>query len=615
MPLQSKQEAHGANALSLPFDSYAQVLRMLMPPINRVGFYDASGNALWSSDGVEEPEFRMHLDLVLARFTAEDDDEQPSAYAAVDQAEPIYLFAIRDDAQKLLGAIGLVCRELPASTAYRRREHVEKMLNPLIEIITHGWRAQAAQPATAAGTAAKKPTAPAPIMAVTPEPSSLPAILRRSLALATRSLDGAFGAAIAAERPFTLTHRLSLDESDLAVNSAIDTVRNGVLKYMRVRSGPLVSNQVSTGSPNRLPYKLLALPLRAGGAQLAAALIVFRAKTAPDFGSDDIALLAQIAAQVPAAMLSEWISGTSAAPSAEASSVETSAPSGADARVPPVLSAPATPRPDAAPIVDGPPKIVSISAARTAMTMDERVRLALRDNNFDLYVQKIAPLHDAQRATRYEVLLRMTDGLHLYTPKSFFAAAEQHELMPDVDEWVVRELLRTLRSRATSIRTKFWEFSINLSAQTMLTDRFSDSLLGELRMSPIPPGTLTFEVSEGDAIEHQYSLSLLANRLRDAGCRLALDNCRAGLRTFDTLRKWPVTCVKIDGSLVRNIATNFRYENQVRQMARMAHGLGIETVAECVENESVRERLLNMEIDYVQGFHFGQPQPLSTLFQ
>jgi EAL domain-containing protein (putative c-di-GMP-specific phosphodiesterase class I) len=612
MPLQSKQENHGANAPSLPFDCYAQVLRMLMPPINRVGFYDAGGNALWSSDGVEEPEFRMHLDLVLARFRSEP-DEQPGTYAAVDQAEPIYLFAIRDDDQKLLGAVGLVCRELPASTAYRRREHVEKMLNPLIEIVSHGWRAQSAR--AAAPIAANKQAAAAPIMGVTPEPTPLPALLRRSLALATRSLDGAFGAAIAAERPFTLTHRVSLDESDLAVNSAIDTVRNGVLKYMRVRSGPLVSNQVSIGSPNRLPYKLLALPLRSGGAQLAAALVIFRPRNAPDFGSDEIALLAQIVAQVPAAMLSEWTSATSVGEPAPAPSATTSRTATREA---PVLSTPAAPRApaaDPAPIVDDPPKIVSISAARAAMTMDERVRLALRDNNFDLYVQKIAPLHDAQRATRYEVLLRMTDGLHLYAPKSFFAAAEEHELMPDVDEWVVRELLRTLRARATAIRTKFWEFSINLSAQTMLTDRFSDSLLGELRMSPIPPGTLTFEVSEGDAIEHQYSLSLLANRLRDAGCRLALDNCRAGLRTFDTLRKWPVACVKIDGSLVRNVATNFRYENQVRQMARMAHGLGIETVAECVENESIRERLLNMEIDYVQGFHFGQPQPLSTLFQ
>jgi EAL domain-containing protein (putative c-di-GMP-specific phosphodiesterase class I) len=588
MPLQSTHSAHGANALTLPFESYAQVLRMLMPPINRVGFYDAHGESLWVSDGVEEPEFRMHLDLVLARFSSNPEPTQ-RAYGATEQAEPMFVFPIRGEQQRLLGAVGLVCRELPTSTAYRRCEHVEKLLNPLIEIITHGWRAQFAKPATQA-VSAKHPAAA--MLSVAPEPSTLPAILRRTIALATRSLDGAFGAVIAADRPFTLTHRVSLEESDLAINAVLDTVRNGVIKYMRARTGPLLSNQASTGGPHRLPYKLLALPLRTGGAQLAAAVIVFRAKNAPDFNSDDIALLAQIVAQVPAALLSEW------APAATASNA--------------IGAKPATTTgthtgPDAA-------KIVNLAAARTAMTMDERLRLALREGNFDLYAQKIAPLHDTQRATRFEVLLRLSDGSHLYTPRSFFAAAEKHELLPDIDRWVVREILKTLRARAISIRTRGWEFAINISAQTLLTDRISDLLLSELRTSPIPPGTLSIEVSECDAIEHQYSLGLLATRLRDAGCRLVLDNCCAGLRTFDTIRRWPVNCVKIDGSLVRHIATNYRYETQVRQMAKMARGLGIETVAECVESESVRERLLNMDIDYVQGFHFGEPQPLRTLF-
>src|SRR5690606_130110 len=131
---------------------------------------------------------------------------------------------------------------------------------------------------------------------------------------------------------------------------------------------------------------------------------------------------------------------------------------------------------------------------------------------------------------------RMTDGIHLYTPSMFFGAAEASELMPDVDQWVIRELMSTLRKRAVALRTKCWEFSINIAAQTLLTDHFSEYVVNELKNSSIPAGLLVFEVAESDAIEHQYSLSILAKRLHDVGCRLALDNCRGGLRTFDSAR-------------------------------------------------------------------------------
>jgi Amt family ammonium transporter len=72
--------------------------------------------------------------------------------------------------------------------------------------------------------------------------------------------------------------------------------------------------------------------------------------------------------------------------------------------------------------------------------------------------------------------------------------------------------------------------------------------------------------------------------------------------------------LKIDGSLIRNIVTSYRYETQVRAVAEMAREMRIETVAECVESEGIRERLIGMGIDYAQGFHCGKPQPLRTLF-
>lgn len=615
---QLKEAAAGASAI--PFASYGQLVRMLMPAIHRVGFYDPRGRSLWVSEGVEEPEFRMHLDLVLARFGVQrPDHDGPDAYGATDQPEPIYIFPIRDSNQALLGAVGLLCRELPSTAAYRRFEHVERLLQPLLDIIGHGWRAHVqsggqlareSKIATLASSAAK-PDSETP----------LPAVLRRTLALATRSLNCAFGAVIAAEKAFTLNHRVSPEESDLAINSAIDIVRAGVLKYMRVRNEPLMSNAVGAGRSHQLPYKVLALPLRAGPIRLAAALIIFRDKNAPDFNGADLASLAQITTQIPASMLSELLQQRTA-PS------EPAAPPIAQADRPSLITSPAreidqpTPSPPARLIAPPAPvsttnvqhKIIHI-APPASLSMEDRIRLALGEGGFDLYVQRIAPLRDKERAERFEILLRMKDGDTLYTPQTFFAAAEASDLMPDLDHWVVRELMTTLRKRAATLRTTCWEFSVNIAAQTLLTDRFSEYVVAELKRSSIPAGLLVFEIAECDAIEHQYSLSILAKRLHGVGCRIALDNCRAGLRTFETVRKWPITCMKIDGSLVRNLVSNCRYESQVRAVAKMANALGIETVAECVENELTRDKLLEMEIDYAQGFYLGRPAPLNALFR
>ena len=132
MPSRPQLKTSGVNASAMPFASYAQVLRMLMPPAHRVGFYDAKGHALWVSDGVEEPEFRMHLDLVLARFAAHRPEEMAGPYSAIELPEPIYVFPIRDSTGNLLGAVGLLCRSLPEGTAYRRPEHVDRLLAPLL---------------------------------------------------------------------------------------------------------------------------------------------------------------------------------------------------------------------------------------------------------------------------------------------------------------------------------------------------------------------------------------------------------------------------------------------------------------------------------------------------
>src|SRR5687768_3978023 len=209
---------------SAPYASYAQIVRMLLPLTGKVSFYDERGQALWISDGLEEPELRMHVEILLNRCANEDPSETPVDYSASDQGQPTYVFPIRNQRRTLVGAMALVFRDLPANTTYRRVETVERLLAPVLEILSHAWHAKLEAEIPVLEPHADRPQPPA-IEGSIDGPTPLPALLRRTLALSTHRLQCAFGAFVVTDRPFTLSHRASPDESDLAMNAAIEAVR------------------------------------------------------------------------------------------------------------------------------------------------------------------------------------------------------------------------------------------------------------------------------------------------------------------------------------------------------------------------------------------------------
>jgi ammonium transporter, Amt family len=209
--------------------------------------------------------------------------------------------------------------------------------------------------------------------------------------------------------------------------------------------------------------------------------------------------------------------------------------------------------------------------------------------------------------------VRMHDAKRLRTPASFFEAAKASTLLPELDRWIIRRLLSTLKNHAPLVRSCRWEFSINLAAQSLVAERFSEFLVAEICKSSLPAGLFVFEVAERDALANSAAVELLGAHLRDVGARLALDNCRADLETFGSLRKWPVSCLKIDGSLIGQMRDHARSKSMVRAMAQLASSKGIETVAECVESADVCTELMDMGLDYAQGFLFGRPRPLATM--
>ncbi len=246
----------------------------------------------------------------------------------------------------------------------------------------------------------------------------------------------------------------------------------------------------------------------------------------------------------------------------------------------------------------------------TSMTLDmgwsRRIRDALEHNRFTLACQPIVSTRTRTIST-YEVLIRMQDeNGELIMPGGFLPTAERFGLSLDIDLWVIEsaiDALAALRASAPEL-----SYTINLSAQTLNSPLVCDLIQEKITASGLDAAALIFEVTETVAISDMSAAVTLLTRLRALGCRTALDDFGSGMSSFAYLKELPVDIVKIDGRFVKHIATNPVDLAMVRAMNDIAHALGKETIAEFVEDEAAFQVLIELGVDYGQGYHLGRPE-------
>ncbi len=249
------------------------------------------------------------------------------------------------------------------------------------------------------------------------------------------------------------------------------------------------------------------------------------------------------------------------------------------------------------------------------MVWVNEVRRALDEDRFCLFVQPIISLADAHAATSYEILLRLetTDG-KLHTPGCFLPAAERYNLSEQIDEWVIKHVLQWV-SRHPEKMPGIGYFAINLSGQSLGNQALLEFIIANMLEYQIHPSKIRFEVTETAAISNVQNAHNFLATLKEHGCLLALDDFGSGLSSFAYLKNLPVDKLKIDGMFVKDIVVDPIDEAMVRSINDIGHVMGMETIAEFVENDDILQRLKEIGIDYAQGYGIGKPQPIDTLLE
>ncbi|MBN2873973.1 MAG: EAL domain-containing protein [Spirochaetales bacterium] len=242
-----------------------------------------------------------------------------------------------------------------------------------------------------------------------------------------------------------------------------------------------------------------------------------------------------------------------------------------------------------------------------------KINHAVEENRFVLYYQPIEPLDSASgQKPKIELLLRLVneDG-SIAGPTDFIPAAERYNLMPQIDRWVLENSMRSFRilsDQKSPLADRI--FSVNLSGPSLLDEALIDTILYNLNKYSLSASDFCLEITETAAIQNLSYATRFINRLKGEGFTFALDDFGAGFSSFGYLRNLPVDYIKIDGSFVQNIDESRISYTMVDSINSIGHVMGLKTIAEFVKSETIRDKLIELNVDFGQGYFFSKPKPL-----
>jgi diguanylate cyclase (GGDEF)-like protein len=248
-----------------------------------------------------------------------------------------------------------------------------------------------------------------------------------------------------------------------------------------------------------------------------------------------------------------------------------------------------------------------LEAASKHFKIEQDLRRALEDEEFELFYQPQLNL-DTLRIGSMEALIRWrhADGT-LLLPGQFLGVAERSGLIKDISEWVLEAAIR----RAAEWRTQGWSdavVAVNLSAQQLYDPAFAVRLEAILSKHSLPPQALEIELTES-ALQTGPATVQALHWLRSFGVAIALDDFGTGYSSLTSIEQLPLTRVKIDRSLIKDIDRSPRYAAIVRSVIGLCRSLGVAVTAEGIERHSQFAFLHAQGGVDVQGYFIGKPMP------
>lgn len=244
--------------------------------------------------------------------------------------------------------------------------------------------------------------------------------------------------------------------------------------------------------------------------------------------------------------------------------------------------------------------------------LHESLRDALINNEFYLVMQPIVDLQTTE-SVEGECLIRWQSPQwgHV-SPDCFITLAEETGLMLPLGNWIIEKAcaeLATLISRGASPDFKL---HINVSANQLLQHNFSTHLLKTIQQQGLVNQNICIEITETVLLREIAYINETLCSLRQKGISVAIDDFGSGFSSLSYLHKLPFDAIKIDRQFVADVLNDKKNASIISSVITLAEGFGVPLIAEGIETEEVRQRLLALGCPKAQGYHFCRPAPFNT---
>ncbi|MDN3612405.1 EAL domain-containing protein [Vibrio ostreicida] len=256
---------------------------------------------------------------------------------------------------------------------------------------------------------------------------------------------------------------------------------------------------------------------------------------------------------------------------------------------------------------------------RRTMVIDA-LRNELDTNNHkpsEIYVLAQPIVRKGQSNWKYfEILARWQSSvLGMVSPLEFIEAAEQSGLIVELGERIVELACQAKQELEQGLGYKT-KLGINCSAYELNnTQKYLGNLISNLNKYGFSPNEFTIELTETVLLSQTNDISSVLNQLRTMGFTIALDDFGTGYSSLNYIHSYPIDCIKIDATFVRNILSNKTSERVVWLIIQLAQYLNVDLVAEGVESQDTLSQLHHMGCDQIQGYFYSRPERPNTIIE
>ncbi len=226
----------------------------------------------------------------------------------------------------------------------------------------------------------------------------------------------------------------------------------------------------------------------------------------------------------------------------------------------------------------------------------------------DLVVPFYQGIYDNQTGGihKYETLMRVYDKEgNLCPPGKFLPIAKKLKLYLTLSKITIEKALKDFAGRP-------YDLGLNISLLDVQSEEFCDWFVEQVKVFP-DPSRLVLEFVETENYNHNQELVDFLTRVRALGCRIAVDDFGVGFATYSSIVSLKPDIIKVDGDIIKNLATDQDSVMILQSICYMANLIGAAMTAEFVENEAIQAVVTAHQIRYSQGYLFAKPEPFEAL--